>query len=397
MKKRIILNRLLTGSLILGTAVTACTSKKSTTSTSDSTVTSTTTTITKMPKTGISKQAWDKMDNQAVDLYTLTNKNGIEVKITTYGGRVTSWITPDKTGKKSDIVLGFDKVSSYTPAVPYFGALIGRYGNRIALGKFTLDGKTYQLATNNGKNALHGGNKGFDKVVWTAAAVTDSIPALTLTYLSKDGEEGYPGNLNVTVKYTLTDADELKIEYTATTDKATPINLTNHSYFNLSGDLSGSILDETIQINADKYTPVGADLIPTGKLEPVKGTPFDFTKPEKIGARINQVPGKPVGYDHNFVLNNSDTTLHQAAVVYDAASGRQLEVTTTQPAIQFYTGNFLDGTLKLDNGKPINQHTALCLETQHYPDSPNQPAFPSTILKPGVTFHSTTVYKVSIK
>lgn len=381
MKKRIILNRILLGSLVIGTIFTSCNQK----------------TTKEMPKSGITKQAWDKVDSQLVDLYTLTNKNGVEVKISNYGGKVTSWITPDKTGKMGNIVLGFNHPNSYTKDVPYFGALIGRYGNRIALGKFTIDGKAYTLATNNGKNALHGGNKGFDKVIWTAEPIVDSVSALTLTYLSKDGEEGYPGNLKVTVKYTLTDADELKIDYTATTDKATPINLTNHTYFNLSGDHRNTILDETIQINADRYTPVNAELIPTGKLDPVKGTPFDFTKAEKIGSRMAQVPGTPVGYDHNFVLNNSDTSLHQAAVLYDSASGRQLEVTTTQPAIQFYTGNFLDGKLIADDGKPINQHTALCLETQHYPDSPNQPAFPNTILKPGETFHSTTIYKVSVK
>lgn len=381
MKKTIILSRLLAGSLLMGTIFTSCMQNK----TNDT------------PKAGITKQAWDKVDSQMVDLYTLTNKNGVEVKISNYGGKVTSWITPDKNGKRADIVLGFNHANSYTKDVPYFGALIGRYGNRIAKGKFTLDGKTYTLATNDHTNHLHGGNKGFDKVIWTAAPITDSIPALTLTYLSKDGEEGYPGNLTVTVKYTLTDADEVKIDYTATTDKATPINLTNHTYFNLSGDHTNTILDETIQINADRYTPVDSTLIPTGELKAVKGTPFDFTKPQKIGLHINEIPGKPVGYDHNFVLNNSDTTLHQAAILYDARSGRQLEVSTTQPALQFYTGNFLDGTLIADDGKPINQHTALCLETQHYPDSPNQPTFPNTILKPGETFHSTTVYKVSVK
>ena len=349
------------------------------------------------PKAGITKQAWDKVDSQAVDLYTLTNKNGVVVTISNYGGKVTSWTTPDKNGKMADIVLGFDSAKKYTPAVPYFGALIGRYGNRIAKGKFTLDGKTYTLATNDHTNHLHGGNKGYDKVVWTAAPIVDSVPALTLTYDSKDGEEGYPGNLKVTVTYTLTDSDELKIEYKATTDKATPLNLTNHSYFNLSGDPANTILDEEIQINADRYTPVDASLIPTGELKPVKGTPFDLTKPVKIGAHINEIPGIPVGYDHNFVLNVSDTTLHQAAVVFDPTSGRQLEVLTTQPAIQFYTGNFLDGTLKTDAGTPIKQHTAFCLETQHYPDSPNEPSFPSTILKPGETFHSVTIYKVSVK
>jgi len=380
MKKRIILGSL-SAFLIAGTILTSCMTKQASQTT----------------KAGITKQAWDKVDNQDVDLYTLTNKAGNEVKISNYGGKVTSWITPDKNGTNASIVLGFDSAKKYTPVVPYFGALIGRYGNRIAKGKFTLDGKTYTLATNNGVNHLHGGNKGFDKVIWTAEPVVDSIPSLTLTYLSKDGEEGYPGNLKVTVKYTLTDSDELKIEYSATTDKATPLNLTNHSYFNLSGDPTTPILDEEVQINASKYTPVDSTLIPTGELKDVKSTPFDFTKPTKIGLHINEIPAKPVGYDHNFVLNNSDTTLHQAAIVYDPTSGRQLEVSTTQPAIQFYTGNFLDGTLKLDNGKPINQHTALCLETQHYPNSPNQASFPSTILKPGETFHSVTIYKVSVR
>jgi aldose 1-epimerase len=383
MKKRIILINL-SGLFIIGSIFTSCMNNNKPAGNAD-------------PKAGITKQAWDKVDSVDVDLYTLTNKNGVEVQISNYGGKVTSWVTPDKSGKKSNIVLGFDSPQKYTPAVPYFGALIGRYGNRIAKGKFTLDGKEYTLATNNNENHLHGGNKGFDKVVWTAEPIVDSVPSLTLTYLSKDGEEGYPGNLKVTVKYTLSDADELKIQYTATTDKATPVNLTNHSYFNLSGDLTKTILDEEVQINADKYTPVNAGLIPTGELKPVAGTPFDFTKPTKIGAHINEVPGKPVGYDHNFVLNNSDTTLHLAATVYDAESGRKLEVLTTEPGIQFYTGNFLDGTLKMDNGKPINQHTALCLETQHFPDSPNEPSFPSTTLMPGKTLHSTTIYKISVK
>ena len=380
MKKRLIFTNL-TGLFIIGSIFTSCMNK----------------TTNNASKPGITKQAWDSVGKQAVDLYTLTNKNGVEIKISNYGGKVTSWITKDKSGKSSNIVLGFDSAKKYTPAVPYFGALIGRYGNRIAKGKFTVDGKEYTLATNNGVNHLHGGNIGFDKVVWTADPIVDSVSSLTLNYLSKDGEEGYPGNLKVTVKYTLTDADELKIEYKATTDKATPVNLTNHSYFNLSGDPTTPILDEEIQINADKFTPVNDALIPTGELKDVKGTPFDFTKPTKIGAHINEVPGKPVGYDHNFVLRVSDTTLHQAAIVYDATSGRQLEVLTTEPGIQFYTGNFLYGTLKLDNGKPINQHTALCLETQHFPDSPNEPAFPTTILKPGETLHSTTIYKVTLR
>jgi len=381
MKKRIILTTL-SGILIAGSIFTSCTMQKPN----------------EAAKPGITKIKWDKVDSTDVDLYTLTNKNGVEVQISNYGGKVTSWKTPDKDGKMGEIVLGFNAATKYTPKVPYFGALIGRYGNRIAKGKFTLDGKTYTLATNDHANHLHGGNKGFDKVIWTAEPIVDSVSALTLTYLSKDGEEGYPGNLKVTVKYTLTDADELKIEYTATTDKATPLNLTNHSYFNLSGDVTNTVLDEEIQINADHYTPVDAGLIPTGELKAVKGTPFDFTQPTKIGAHMSQVPGTPVGYDHNFVLNDSDSTnLHQAAVVYDSSSGRQLEVLTTQPAIQFYTGNFLDGSLTTDEGKKIQQHTALCLETQHFPDSPNQPKFPGTILRPGQTFHSTTVYKVSVR
>jgi len=370
----------LAGLLIIGSLITSCTMKTTPTQT-----------------TGITKQAWDSVGKQAVDLYTLTNKNGVEIKISNYGGKVTSWITPDKDGKKTNIVLGFDSPKKYTQAVPYFGALIGRYGNRIAKGKFTVDGTPYTLATNDHTNHLHGGNVGFDKVIWTAAPIVDTVSSLTLTYLSKDGEEGYPGNLTVTVKYTLTDADELKIEYKATADKATPVNLTNHSYFNLSGDHTNTILDEEMQINADRYTPVDASLIPTGELKAVKGTPFDFTKPTKIGLHINEVPGPPIGFDHNFVLNVSDTTLHQAAIVYDARSGRQLEVLTTEPGIQFYTGNFLDGTLKADDGKQITQHTALCLETQHFPDSPNEAAFPSTILRPGQTLHSTTIYKVTVR
>ena len=319
------------------------------------------------------------------------------VKISNYGGKITSWLAPDKAGKTDDIVLGFDSAKKYTPAVPYFGAIIGRYGNRIALGKFSIDGVAYQLPTNNGKNSLHGGNKGFDKVVWTAEPTVDTVSALTLTYLSKDGEEGYPGNLKVTVKYTLTDADELKIDYTATTDKATVVNLTNHSYFNLTGNVDNTVLDHEVQILADRYTPVDTALIPTGELKAVKGTPFDFTQPTKIGAHLNEVPGKPVGYDHNYVLNVAEPTLHQAAVVYEPTSGRQLEVLTTEPGIQFYTGNFLDGTLKTDAGKPIKQHTAFCLETQHFPDSPNEAAFPSTLLRPGQTYKTTTIYKISAR
>ena len=344
-------------------------------------------------KAGVTQADWGEADGKKVALYTLTNSRGVQVKITNYGGIITSWITPDKNGNQSSIVVGYDSLQGYLDKPPYFGALVGRYGNRIANATFTLDGKAYKLAANNGKNALHGGNKGFDKVVWTATPATDGTAGLTLTYLSKDGEEGYPGNLNVTVKYTLSDDNELGIEYTAQTDKATPVNLTNHSYFNLTGDVSNTILNHSIMIEADHYTPVDETLIPTGKLQPVAGTPFDFRQPHKIGERIQNVPG---GYDHNFVLRDTSATLKRVAVLSDSISGRKLEVHTMEPGIQFYTGNFLDGSLKTSDGKPINKHAALCLETQHFPDSPNQPQFPSTILQPGATYHTVTKYKVLV-
>ena len=340
----------------------------------------------------VTKQDFGQADGKPVNLYTLTNKKGDQVKISTYGAVVTSWVSADKNGVKSSIVLGFDSLSGYLAKPPYFGAVVGRYGNRIANGKFKIGDSSYTLATNNGKNHLHGGIKGFDKQVWDAAMV-DSVPALTLTYLSKDGEEGYPGNLQVTVKYSLSDDDELTIEYSAETDKPTPVNLTNHSYFNLTGNVTNTILNHTLKIDADAYTPVDSTLIPTGQLQPVKGTPFDFTTPTAIGARIAQVPG---GYDHNFVLNSKDGSLKQAAVLEDSVSGRKLEVYTTQPGLQFYTGNFLDGTIKTSDGKPINKNAALCMETQHFPDSPNQPSFPSTILKPGEKYHTITKYKLSV-
>ncbi len=344
------------------------------------------------PAAGISKQPFGEADGKPVDLYTLTNKNGVQVKISTYGGVITSWITPDKNGKQSSIVLGFDSLSGYLAKPPYFGALIGRYGNRIANGKFKIGDSTYTLATNNGKNSLHGGNKGFDKVVWTAATPNDSVASLALSYLSKDGEEGYPGNLQVNVVYTLTPDNELEITYDATTDKATPINLTQHSYFNLTGDHANTILGHKLQLDADYYTPVDTSLIPTGELKAVKGTPFDFTSPHLIGERIDSVPG---GYDHNFVLNSKDGSLHQAATLTDSVSGRKLEVFTTEPGIQFYSGNFLNGSIKDNSGKPFNQHTGMCLETQHFPNSPNEPKFPNTILKPGEKYHTVTKYKIS--
>ena len=344
-------------------------------------------------KSGITKQDWGEYDGKKVYLFTLQNDNGTTVTISNYGGTVTSFVTPDKNGKKSSIIIGFDSLHSYLQHPPYFGALIGRYGNRIGNAKFTLDSTTYKLAANNGKNHLHGGLKGFDKVVWDATIPNDSIPSLTLKYLSKDGEEGYPGNLQVTVQYTLTDDDGLKIEYSGETDKATPINLTNHSYFNLTGDVSNTILNHKLMIDADYYTPVDTSLIPTGEIKSVKGTPFDFTSPKLIGRDIDSVKG---GYDHNWVLNKKDTSLQKVAELSDSISGRSLEVYTTQPGLQFYTGNFLDGTFINRYGKLIAKHSALCLETQHFPDSPNKPNFPSTILKPGEVYHTVTVYKVKL-
>lgn len=344
-------------------------------------------------KKGISKTAWGNADGKEVFLYILVNAKGTEVKISTYGGTLTSWVAKDKNGMASSILLGFDSLSGYLAKPPYFGALIGRYGNRIAKGKFTIDTSTYTLAINDGANHLHGGNKGFDKVVWDAAIENESTPVLLLSYLSKDGEEGYPGNLQVKVRYTLTDDNELKIEYDAETDKATVINLTNHAYFNLTGDASNTILDHKLQVAADNYTPVDSGLIPTGEIKAVKGTPFDFTKAEKIGLRIDSVKG---GYDHNFVLNKKDAGLSLIATLFEEKTGRVLEVFTTEPGLQFYSGNFLDGSIKTSAGKPINQHTGLCLETQHFPDSPNQPKFPSTLLKPGQKYHTETVYKLSV-
>ncbi|PJJ59598.1 aldose epimerase family protein [Hymenobacter chitinivorans] len=336
-------------------------------------------------------------DGTEVQLYTLTNAHGLKATISTYGGIVTSLLVPDKAGTLGDVVLGFDNVSGYQSpeyqkAGPYFGALIGRYGNRIAKGQFTLEGQQYTLAKNNGPNHLHGGLKGFDKVIWQAEPGTSAQgQSLKLTYLSKDGEEGYPGNLRVTVTYTLTTTDELRIDYTATTDKATPVNLTNHSYFNLSAGQSKDVLGHQVRLAADKYTVVDADLIPTGELRAVKGTPFDFTTPHAIGERIAQVPG---GYDHNWVLNQP-TGMHPAATVHEPTSGRTMTVTTTEPGIQFYTGNFLAGTLTGKGGTVYGKHAGFCLETQHFPDSPNQPTFPSTTLQPGQTLQSTTSYRFS--
>lgn len=345
---------------------------------------------------GIRKAPFGQTDDgQQVDLYTLTNANGLVAKITNYGGTVTELWVPDRTGKLDDVVLGFDNLNDYEEKSPYFGSLIGRYGNRIGDAEFTLDGTEYDLPANDGKNTLHGGNKGFDKVVWDAKSVmTANGPALKLHYLSKDMEQGFPGNLDVTVTYTLTNDNALKIDYLATTDKPTVVNLTNHNYYNLAGHGSGDILGHILMLNADTFTPVDSGLIPTGKIRPVEGTPMDFTEPTAIGARINDDTTQleyGQGYDHNWVLNKQDEEMSLAATVYEPTSGRVMKIYTTEPAIQFYAGNFLDGTLTGKNGEVYKHRNGFCLETQHFPDSPNKPDFPSTTLRPGETYQSTTV------
>lgn len=332
-----------------------------------------------------------------VDLFTLSNDNGLGVKISNYGGIVVSVMTPDRQGEFGDIVLGFDTLEEYVRQNPYFGCIVGRYANRIAQGKFKLDGVEYKLAQNNGQNHLHGGIKGFDKVVWTAEAVTgEGEVGLKLTYLSQDGEEGYPGNLSVEVVYTFTQHNELKIDYAAATDRVTIVNLSNHSYFNLAE--AGDVLGHEIMINADRFTPVDETLIPTGELRAVKGTPMDFTRSTPIGARIDQ-PDEQLqlagGYDHNWVLNNPDGSLSLAARVKEPTSGRVLEVYTTQPGVQFYTGNFLD-ELVGKGGQVYRKRSGFCLETQHFPDSPNQPNFPSVVLNPGERYEQTTVFRFAV-
>ncbi|MGB4257892.1 MAG: aldose epimerase family protein [Phycisphaerae bacterium] len=341
-------------------------------------------------------------DGQTADLYTLTNGNGMKVQITNYGGIITSIVVPDKNGKFEDVALGYDNLADYIKNSPYFGALIGRYGNRIAGGKFTLDGKEYKLFINNDPNSLHGGKKGFDKVLWKAEPVEGAdVVGLKLTYLSKDMEEGYPGNLNATVWYFLTRDNELQIKYEATTDKPTVVNLTNHSYFNLAGAGNGDVLDHVMMLNADRFLPVDKTLIPTGELRPVKGTPFDFTTPTPIGKNIKADDEQVKfgnGWDHAWVLNKPKAgELTLAARVVEPTSGRMLEMYTTEPAVQFYSGNFLDGTTVGKGGKPYKFRYAFCLEAEHYPDSPNQPKFPSTVLRPGETYRQTTVYKFSTK
>ena len=338
---------------------------------------------------------------QKIESFTLKNRRGMEVTIINFGGTVTSIKVPDRSGKFADVVLGFNNPDDYLKPHPSFGTAIGRFGNRIAKGRFTLNGVEYKLAINNGENHLHGGIKGFDDVVWTAQQVnTVAGPAVRMTYLSKDGEEGYPGNLNVTMTYTLTNNNELRIDYSATTDKDTVINLTHHSYFNLAGEGNGDILNHRLKLNAARFTPTDAGSIPTGELRSVAGTPFDFLTPHAIGERINQDDEQLKfgnGYDHNFVINGRMGTLRQAAVATDPGSGRVMEVWTTEPGVQLYTGNFLDGTLVGKSGKPYARRSGFCLETQHYPDSPNKPNFPTTVLKKGATFKSTTIYRFSAR
>jgi aldose 1-epimerase len=338
-------------------------------------------------------------DGKSVDIYTLRNTNGLEARIMTYGGALVSLKTPDRNGTIGDIILGCDTLDGYMKQTAYFGALIGRYGNRIGHGKFTLDGVNYQLDVNDHGNTLHGGSQGFDKRVWTAKAMpTDRGPSLELTYVSKDGEEGFPGKLKVKAVYTLTDENNLRIEFTATTDKDTVCNLTGHTYWNLAG--KGNILDHVVTINADKITPVDETLIPTGELMPVDGTPFDFRRPTPVGARIEQVNEQLKfgrGYDHNWVLNKEAGKLTTAASAWDPTSGRMLEVLTTEPGVQFYSGNFLDGTVTGKGGWVYQFRNGMCFEPQHFPDSPNKPNFPSTELKPGETYSATIEYKFSTR
>lgn len=339
------------------------------------------------------------IDGKQTNLYVLKNGN-MQVAVTDYGARIVSIIVPDKNGNPTDVSVGYDAVQPYSEGGDtYFGAIVGRYGNRIAKGRFKLDGKEYTLATNNGVNHLHGGNKGFSRVVWDAQQQNDST--LVLNYISKDGEEGYPGNLNVKITYTVLNSNKIEINYEATTDKNTVLNLTNHTYFNLNGQGSGTINNHLVMINADKYTPVDSTLIPTGKFEPVKGTPFDFMKQTAIGVRVNDSANQQIkfgkGYDHNFVLNTKGSINEKAAEVVGNQSGIIMDVYTMQPGLQFYGGNFMDGSHTIKNGKKDDYRTAFCMETQHYPDSPNQPNFPSTELKPGQQYKTSTVYAFSVK
>ncbi len=356
---------------------------------------------------GKTKADWKKevfgktAGGQPVELYTLTNRNGVETRIITYGGVLVSLKVPDRTGNLDDVVLGFDQLERYLNDTKYIGALIGRHANRIAKGRFMLNGVEYKLATNNNENHLHGGVKGFDKVVWKARPVKVRGGAgVELSYLSRDGEEGYPGNLKARVVYTLTDRNELKIDYYLTTDRDTIANLTQHSYFNLAGHGNGDILGHQLKINAGSFTPTGAASIPTGELRSVKGTPFDFTQMTAIGARIEQAEEQlkfGSGYDHNFVINGRAGRLRQAAEVFEPTTGRVMEVWTTEPGMQLYTGNFLDGSQMGKGGKTYQRRSAFCLETQHFPDSPNHAQFPSTVLRKGGRLQTTTIYRFSAK
>jgi len=349
------------------------------------------------PRASVTRATFGQLpDGTQVESFTLTNQNGVEVRAITYGGIITSLRVPDRNGRFADVVLGYDDLAGYLTETPYFGAIVGRYGNRIAYGRFTLDGNSYSLATNNGPNHLHGGIKGFDKVVWAAEPFerADDV-GVVFSYTSPDGEEGYPGNLAVQVTYALTNRNELSFEYYAVTDKPTPVNLTQHSYFNLAGDGSGDILDHRLTIYAGYFTPVDSTLIPSGAIAPVTGTPFDFRSATEIGARIEQDEEQlryGQGYDHNFVLDRADSALAHAAQVYEPETGRLMAVYTTEPGVQFYTGNFLDGSITGKAGHVYQRRYGFCLETQHFPDSPNQPEFPATILRPGAEYRSRTEY-----
>ena len=345
----------------------------------------------------VEKVAFGHAGGKAVDLYVLTDSGGMVAKIMTYGATVTELDTPDRNGDLDDVVLGFPNLDGYLGKEPYFGATVGRVGNRIGKGRFTLDGHAYQLATNDGPNHLHGGIKGFDKVVWDAEVVPGPAPSVRFTYLSRDGDEGYPGNCKVSVLYTLANSDELRIDYTVTTDKDTPVNVTNHSYFNLGGAEKGGILGHVVTLNADRFTVVDATLIPTGELRAVAGTPMDFRLPTAIGEHIKEVGGNPVGYDHNYVINGPAGQLNLVGSVFEPKSGRAMEVSSTEPGVQFYSGNFLDGTITGKKGVTYRQYWGLALETQHFPDAMNHPNFLSDVLKAGATYRSTTIYRFSVR
>jgi aldose 1-epimerase len=346
----------------------------------------------------LEQQDWGKTtDNSPVRLFTLENGNGVVAKLTNYGAILVELQVPDRAKRLGNVVLGFESIEGYVNGHPYFGAICGRVANRIAKGRFTLDGRDYQLAANNGRNHLHGGLKGFDKVVWNATPLPDGKegPAVQFKYYSRNGEEGYPGNLSVYVTYTLTESNAVKIDYLVTTDLPTPINLTNHSYFNLAGQ--GDILNHEVMIAADRYTPSDEELIPTGELAPVAGTPVDFRQSTAVGARIAQINAKPRGYDHNFVLNSGGGALSLAAQVFEPTTGRFMEVFTTEPGVQLYSGNWLDGKLTGIGGVKYNQYSGLCLETQHFPDAVHHSNFPSVILRPGQVYRTTTSYKFSVR